>query len=385
MKKRRLSFVLFIVTALLIHAGSAPCAVSKAESIMVISDSHLTGALENHQTMLDAVIQAARGKDTVLLLGDNTNNSHEEEHALALQWAREIKRKTAAEVLIIPGNHDYTRRMGVEEFSAQYHAYGWDQSFSRDETTASYAVMTNHGTCLLMLDTNQFDKTGSVQPDGGMSGNTFKWLQGVLEALPDGTPVIACGHHPILPMERNERTPGALAMSQIFRAYGVSLYLCGHDHGFAAVEQEGLRQITVGQPQSYPGWVGMIEKENDVFSWHTEQIFDPRSSAYAALRDDAYALGCGMARGTLATTPYADDEAAIQWFADAFMLYMSGEMTPEKNAALLADENCQKWRESKTRTVVKEWILDLLENCPDNIRRMTIPKSLKHPLWISGR
>ncbi len=382
MKKKILSFVLFFLSALAIGAGAAPCEAFKAETVMAISDSHLTKALENHQTALDAVVRAAQGKDIVLLLGDNTNNSHEEEHALVLQWAQEIRQKTAAEVLIIPGNHDYTRQMGPEEFSARYHAYGWDQSFSRDVTTASYAVMTKNGTCLLMLDTNQFDKTHSVQPDGGMTGSTFKWLQEVLNALPDGTPVIACGHHPILPEERNERTPGAYALSQILRAYGVSLYLCGHDHGFAAIEQEGLRQITVGQPQAYPGWVGVVEKENDCFAWHTEQIFDARSSAYAALRDGAYALACSMARGSLSPTPYAEDEAAIAWFADAFMLYVSGEMTPEKNAALLADENCLKWREAKTRTVVKEWILGLLEKDPENIRQMALPQSLKHPLEV---
>ncbi len=64
------------------------------------------------------------------------------------------------------------------------------------------------------------------------------------------------------------------------------------------------------------------------------------------------------------------------------MLYISGEMTPEKNAALLADENCLKWREAKTRTVVKEWILWLLEKDPENIRQMALPQSLKHPLEV---
>ena len=56
MKKKILSFVLFFLSALAIGAGAAPCEAFKAETVMAISDSHLTKALENHQTALDAVV-----------------------------------------------------------------------------------------------------------------------------------------------------------------------------------------------------------------------------------------------------------------------------------------------------------------------------------------
>ena len=52
-------------------------------------------------------------------------------------------------------------------------------------------------------------------------------------------------------------------------------------------------------------------------------------------------------------------------------------MTKESCAALLSDENCQKWREVETRTVVKEWIIGLLENCPENIQEIAVPRSQK--------
>ena len=149
---------------------------------------------------------------------------------------------------------------------------------------------------------------------------------------------------------------------------------------FSIVEQDGLQQITVGQLQNYPGWVGIIEKKADGFLWHTEQIYNPQSSIYRTLREKAYSTARIMAQGALATTSYADDEEAINWFTSVYMLLIDSEMTPEKSAVLLTDENCQKWRNAQTRTVVKEWILNLLENCPKDVRQLYISPSQKHSL-----
>ncbi len=379
--KDGLNFVkrLLILFVLLLTAVLMTAADGRAESFLIISDLHLSKGQE-HEAARKAVIQAAREKDAVLMLGDNTNNAHAEEHALVLKWAKEIRQQTGAEVYIIPGNHDYRPHFGPDEFSLQYRSYGWGQSFSRDYVSASYAVMTENGTCLLMMDTNQPDRGQSAMPYGGIWDSTLEWVREVLASLPDGTPVLACGHHPILPQERNDRTPGAYALSQILRAYGVGLYLCGHDHGFATVEAENLHQITVGQPQAFPGRAGIVKQEQDGFLWQTEALYDEQSPDFLRLQEDTYSLGRRMGRGTLAATQYAEDEAAAEWFASAFMLFAGGEMTPEKNAGLLADENCQKWRRIETRTVVKDWILNLLENPPADVRHIIIPSSRKHPM-----
>ncbi len=371
--------MILLAAALTAGAGAALGESWTAESFLVISDTHLTEKAQDHAGMMEAVVQASLGKDAVLLLGDNTNNTHTEEHALVLQWAAEIEYQAGAEVFVIPGNHDYSVRTGTEEFRSLYAAYGWDRAFSRDETSASYAVMTEKGTCLLLLDTNRFDDRHAVLPDGGIGPETLDWLREVLQSLPDGTPVLACGHHPILPDGRNARTPGASALGRVLREYRAALYLCGHDHGFATLEQDALRQITVGQPQAYPGWAGVADRTEAGFHWHTEPIYDPRSPIYITLRESARDLGRRMAAGTLAGTPFGEDEGAIEWFAAAFMQFAGGEMTPESSAALLQDENSQKWREAETPTVVRDWMLNLLENCPENVQDITVPQSLKHP------
>ncbi|MCR4877389.1 MAG: metallophosphoesterase [Clostridiales bacterium] len=357
----------------------AHAALSESESILALSDTHLSGDPLMHAVMMDAVIRAAQGRDLVLMTGDNTDNAHPEEHALVLQWAREIERRTGAEVYILPGNHDYGAYFGRDQFIALYGAYGRDRAFSLDPATAGYAVMTPKGTCLLMLDTNQPDTDRSFLPDGRIEDRTQEWVRQVLDSLPDGTPVIVCGHHPILPEERDARTPGAATLSRVLRTFGAGVYLCGHDHGFATVEQDGLRQITLGQPQAYPGWCGVLERDGDNFHWHTELIYAEDSPDFLRLRESAFNMSRNMALGTLESTPFAGDEEAVGWFSAVFMLASEGRLTPEERSRLLTNSGYRKWQQVETRTVVKAWILGLLENPPEDLRQLALPPSRKLP------
>jgi len=136
---KKLAIFFFLLLPLILLSTAALGEAQRAESFLVISDTHLTGNAEAHAAMLEAVAQAARGRDAVLLLGDNTNNTHAEEHALVLKWAEEIKENTGCAVYILPGNHDYSAHLGPEEYKVQYGAYGWNQAFSRDSATASCA------------------------------------------------------------------------------------------------------------------------------------------------------------------------------------------------------------------------------------------------------
>ena len=360
-------FILWSVTLLCMIGAAA-----KAERIMVISDLHLTADTSAFAETADAIKQAAATADTLILLGDNTNNSHTEEHAAVLELAHEITGSSGTAVLIIPGNHDYTPGYSPAEFLAQYEDFGPRPAFSRDKNTAGCAVMTAGGTCLLLLDTNCYDEARRILPDGGIGDETIAWAEQILAALPENTPVIACGHHPILPADRDQRTSGAAALADLLHAHGVLLYLCGHDHGFATLQADGLRQITVGQPHAYPGWAGVIEVLGHGFDWHTEQIYDPASSFMAALRKTAENLGEQMARGTLASTAYADDSGAVRWFVTAFMHHAEGTLTPDICARLLEDPACAKWREIETRTVVRDWMIGMLANCPESVLRISI-------------
>ena len=100
-------------------------------------------------------------------------------------------------------------------------------------------------------------------------------------------------------------------------------------------------------------------------------LLDPDGAAYQALYDGTRELGFSMGAGSLKGTAYEGDEAAAAWFAEAFIAQADGTL-PEKRAALLADENCEKWRRADVRSVTKAWILDLLEQDTDDVREVWI-------------
>ena len=57
-------------------------------------------------------------------------------------------------------------------------------------------------------------------------------------------------------------------------------------------------------------------------------------------------------------------------------------MTKDESQRLLDDGNCEKWRSSETRTVVKSWIMGLLEDVPDDVRQVYVPSSVKHDVEV---
>ena len=350
--------IVFRIAAILLAVLVLCSTWGAAETLLVASDLHLT-----EDDAREAALEALRAADAdaVILLGDSTNNAHAGEHARVLAFLASLD----APAYVVPGNHDVT--LDISDFIGMYRDYGWNQAFSRDTDSASCAVMTPGGTCLLLLDTN--DMPGHVAPLGGISDETCAWVADTLARLPEGTPVVACGHHPILPAERWTRTPGAEALAKALR--GVKLYLCGHDHSFAAHEAGGLQQITVGQPQAYPGWAGLLEVTEAAIRWRVLPLYD--DATRQDMREGALALSDNMARGTLAGTVHEDDPAAVAWFSEVFELWLTSQLDGAACERLLAAPGAQLWREIETKTVVKRWIFSLLENPPADVRAIDMP------------
>ena len=337
----------FIIIMLALLCGS--CA---AETFLVTSDLHVTR--EAHPTL--PILQ--RDGDAVILLGDNTNNAHAEEHARVLAFLESLGR----EAWVIPGNHDLTKAFRPADFAAMYAAFGWDRAFSRDAASASCAAMAGR-TCLLLLDTNAYGANGSIDPLGGVSDETVAWVRETLASLAADTPVVACGHHPLV----NTGVKNNTALLEALRQGGVRMYLCGHDHGFAAVAEGGLQQITVGQPQAYPGWVGRLEVTDAGLHWRVDPLCADESQAARAAE-----LGENLARGTLKGTVHEDDEAAITWFCEVFDRILTSRLPDEACERLLNDPAADKWREIETPTVVKKWVFGVLESRPQDVRDIVI-------------
>ena len=195
----------------------------------------------------------------------------------------------------------------------------------------------------------------------------------MLNGLPEGTPVVSCGHHPLLPAG-SRQTTNADQLARALRQGGVRVYLCGHDHGFAAVLEEDLQQITVGQPHASPGWAGRLTIDDSGMRWRVVDLYAADDPQWLRMVERTRQLGETIARGALENTPYASDEGAIAWFAECFDLAVSCSLTEASCAALLSNPNAQKWLEAQTRTVAKQWMFDLLEHCPQDPREIRIPR-----------
>ena len=343
-----------------------------AERMLVTSDLHLTMETALHTPALKALGEAGRDCDVLLFLGDDTNNAHDEEHRYFLNTLEAYKRLTDAEIYVLPGNHDLSGRLGPQEFAKLYHAWGYEGALSRDEASASYAVLTAGGTCLLMMDTNAYTDLGTVAGKGGIGESTIAWAESVLSGLPEGTPVVACGHHPLLPPESRYETTNCGLLASVFEKAGVSLYLCGHDHGFAAVRGEKLQQITIGQPHAFPGWAGILEVDAEEMRWQVISLYETGDPYYQTMEENSIRLGLVMAESALKDTQYEGDAGAAAWFTRAFNLMAREQLTPDICQELLADPNADKWREIEPRSVVKRWMMSVLENCPMDPRSLTM-------------
>ena len=155
-----------------------------AERMLVTSDLHLTMETALHTPALKALGEAGRDCDVLLFLGDDTNNAHDEEHRYFLNTLEAYKRLTDAEIYVLPGNHDLSGRLGPQEFAKLYHAWGYEGALSRDEASASYAVLTAGGTCLLMMDTNAYTDLGTVAGKGGIGESTMPGLKASFRDFP---------------------------------------------------------------------------------------------------------------------------------------------------------------------------------------------------------
>ena len=331
---------------------------------------------ENQQDMvpvLAAVRDAAEDCDALIVLGDHANNGKPAEYALVTDCLDSLASQAGVRVYTVPGNHDLNRSFDRASYQEAYAAFGRNTAFSQDPASASCAVMTDLGTCLLLLDTNAVGEDDHVLPDGGISAETQDWLSQVLESVSADVPVLACGHHPILPKAREARTPGAQKTAEILMAYGVRLYLCGHDPGFYTVEENGLREIVVGQPQAYPGMAGCLRVTDAGTEWHMQSLFREEDATFQVMKAASQDLAWRMGSGTLKGTRYENDTEAVQWFARAFMAYVEEGLTEEVCSDLLTDANAQKWREIETRTVVRDWILGLLASPPEPMQTLMIP------------
>ncbi len=87
-------------------------------------------------------------------------------------------------VFVVPGNHDLRMSHDPDDhlrFMEEYSAFGWDEAYSKEETTSSYAVELKDGYVLLGINPNKAggDVTSIFQKIAGF----FEWLYSLIQNI----------------------------------------------------------------------------------------------------------------------------------------------------------------------------------------------------------
>ena len=341
-----------------------------AETFLFLGDLHLTAQEEALAEVLDAVRQAAREADALILLGDNANNGRPEEHRRAATFLTRVQEETGCPVYVLPGNHDLSGRVGLADFASLYAGFGYTQAAYRHDASLSYAVRTAENTWLIMLDLNAYNEREQADAYGRVTGELLSWLDTVLTRTGGGRNAVVCAHYPIQPV-LTETVADGEKLFVLLEERDVRLYMCGHRHLHETWLGGGIRQITVGMPQSDPCCLGRLQKEETGWSYTLQPLFDEGNAYFEARREETRQLGLNMALGSLRGTPYEGDQEVAEWFAQVFCLYMEGRLN-EHRERLLADESCEKWRQAGVRQAPGPWIISILENTGESVWELWI-------------
>lgn len=202
---------------------------------------HRKNALEPEALTTLFPVFHERKVDAVLITGDLTTTTHEDELLLAKRFVDCLKGENL-KVFTLPGNHDhYTkkafRRKSFYQFFDEFYAPGL--SLKEDQLTAAYF---EHGWWLMALDTAV--ATSWVSSNGYFSPELEQRLEKALQEIPDDHRVILLNHFPIFSNESPRKwLIRKEALKKLIQRFPkIKLFLHGHTHrhSIADLRNSGL-------------------------------------------------------------------------------------------------------------------------------------------------
>ena len=210
--------------------------------------------------------------DFVLVSGDLTNNGERKSHLGFIEYLKMIE-NSGVPVFVIPGNHDmdnpYSRQftgnrsfpvpsISRGEFLSLYGDFGYDEAFSRDKWSLSYAMESAPGLILIGLDS-----TVPGEGYGYIHRETLDWLEGELnKARNAGKGVILFMHHPLLEHfpgqdgDREMKLRNRNVLLNLLIDYDVKTVFTGHYHALDIVSYTNrsrtIYDIETGSLISWP-------------------------------------------------------------------------------------------------------------------------------------
>jgi 3',5'-cyclic AMP phosphodiesterase CpdA len=173
--------------------------------------------------------------NAVLITGDLTSTSHEEEFILAQRFIKNLQMEKF-KVFALPGNHDhytkgaYQRKLFYQFFDASYTQKAESTSslnLKEDSITTAYF---GHGWWLFALDTAL--ATSLFSSNGYFSSELEQKLEKALRDLPEDHNVILMNHFPFFSNESQRKSlVRKEALKHILKRFPkIKLFLHGHTH-----------------------------------------------------------------------------------------------------------------------------------------------------------
>lgn len=291
----------------------------------------------------------------VIISGDNTLNGEKVAHEELVKKLQELT-DDGITVLAVPGNHDINNPNSAtyyndnreftsnviteEEFYEIYKTLGYDQSFSRDTSSLSYAYRYDDGRIILMLDSAVYEPSNKVY--GTIKDETLKWMQSVLKEA-GSSPVIVSAHHNLLSESRLYTSEVTLTNNseviKLLKKYNVNLYLSGHLHlqrireyksEPGIMDENSLYEVVTGAFAMYPFPYGKIIWNNEELSYKRESV-DTDKELLQSGKDEFIRVYSVKVGSRIRNIPEYIKESIYNSYIRLIMAYVSGETFDEKD------------------------------------------------------
>lgn len=302
----------FLAFACLMYGGN-PLKIDVVSDIHYLSPSFMDNgaAVQRYEkqsakdirdvpAILDQVLKNLESDrpDVLLIAGDLTKDGERQSH---LDLKRQLDKLSAlgVRIFVTPGNHDISvphpveyegdQTLPVDNISPQdfeniYHNFGFDQAFSKDTASLSYALALNDKTWLISIDSNRYkDYTSGTISSGRVLPATEEWVLSLLKQAKDrNVTVFGMMHHGLVEhiMYQSLFFPSYLVddwsrLSELFAKNGMKVIFTGHFHANDITEsstESKIYDVETGSLSSFPFPYRKMTWDGNVLDIHTFNV-----------------------------------------------------------------------------------------------------------------
>ncbi len=224
----------------------------------------------------------------ILISGDLTYNGEKVSHEALAELLKQLENNDI-EVAIINGNHDVNSMFAYgyneegaydiegitfDEFKKIYQDFGYNQSFSQDKHSLSYALHLNNNYDLVVVDSC---KSESYSTASAIKEETMTWLEDTLKEIEtQNKKTLVMMHHNVFihceSIYQGYVLENADAMKSLLNQYNVPLVLSGHSHIQHTMNNDHLSEIVSSAFSIAPIQYGQLTLSENTITYETKKL-----------------------------------------------------------------------------------------------------------------